>query len=140
LFARWLDAAATCFGWRFGLRYRNAQAWFSGGSAASKIIAAGGNARHSLPPSITDPACVQAEKSLGRSFLAGIGPGLPVSLLRRLRGIRREFAARKRHLRQTGVTVWSFARDDFTMAERFNVLRGVSAQAVADDDRALWRL
>ena len=61
---------------------------YSGGFAAG-IIAAGGTLGILLPPSITMILfAVAAEKSLGRLFLAGIGPGLLlVTLVRRLRGV-----------------------------------------------------
>src|SRR6266853_1699614 len=69
---------------------------YSGGFAAG-IIAAGGTLGILLPPSITMILfAVAAEKSLGRLFLAGIGPGL---LLVSLFGVyavihfRKEFAA-----------------------------------------------
>jgi tripartite ATP-independent transporter DctM subunit len=71
---------------------------YSGGFAAG-IIAAGGTLGILLPPSITMILfAVASEKSLGRPFLAGIGPGL---LLVTLFGIyavfrfRKEFAAAK---------------------------------------------
>jgi len=54
----------------------DAQRGYSGGFAAG-IIAAGGTLGILLPPSITMILfAVAAEKSLGRLFLAGIGPGL----------------------------------------------------------------
>ena len=61
---------------------------YSGGFAAG-IIAAGGTLGILLPPSITMILfAVAAEKSLGRLFLAGIGPGLLlVGSVRRLRGV-----------------------------------------------------
>ena len=61
---------------------------YSGGFAAG-IIAAGGTLGILLPPSITMILfAVAAEKSLGRLFLAGIGPGLLlVTLVRHLRGV-----------------------------------------------------
>ena len=61
---------------------------YSGGFAAG-IIAAGGTLGILLPPSITMILyAVAAEKSLGRLFLAGIGPGLLlVDAVRRLRGV-----------------------------------------------------
>ncbi len=98
---------------------------YSGGFAAG-IIAAGGTLGILLPPSITMILfAVAAEKSLGRLFLAGIGPGL---LLVSLFGVyavihfRKEFAAASAIYAKTGVTSAILARDDFTMAERFNVL------------------
>src|SRR6184192_4283094 len=78
---------------------------YSGGFAAG-IIAAGGTLGILLPPSITMILyAVAAEKSLGRLFLAGIGPGL---LLVSLFGIyavfrfRKEFAAAQALYEKTG--------------------------------------
>src|SRR5215213_7666108 len=98
---------------------------YPGGFAAG-IIAAGGTLGILLPPSITMILyAVAAEKSLGRLFLAGIGPGL---LLVTLFGIyavfrfRKEYAAAKLQYDKTGADAAILHRDDFTMAERFNVL------------------
>src|SRR6187549_3348579 len=98
---------------------------YSGGFAAG-IIAAGGTLGILLPPSITMILfAVAAEKSLGRLFLAGIGPGL---LLVTLFGIyavfrfRKEYAAARVLFEATGTDSAILHRDDFTMAERFNVL------------------
>ncbi len=98
---------------------------YSGGFAAG-IIAAGGTLGILLPPSITMILfAVAAEKSLGRLFLAGIGPGL---LLVTLFGIyavfrfRKEYAAAKALYDATGADAAILKRDDFTMSERFNVL------------------
>jgi tripartite ATP-independent transporter DctM subunit len=98
---------------------------YSGGLAAG-IIAAGGTLGILLPPSITMILfAVAAEKSLGRLFLAGIGPGL---LLVTLFGVyavlrfRKEYAAAKAVYDQTGKTSAILTRDEFTTAERFNVL------------------
>jgi len=98
---------------------------YSGGFAAG-IIAAGGTLGILLPPSITMILfAVAAEKSLGRLFLAGIGPGL---LLVTLFGIyavlrfRREYAVAEALHAQTGVTSAILTREKFTMAERFSVL------------------
>src|SRR3977135_4337932 len=98
---------------------------YSGGFAAG-IIAAGGTLGILLPPSITMILfAVAAEKSLGRLFLAGLGPGL---LLVSLFGVyavihfRKEYAAASAVYAKTGVTSAILKRDDFTMAERFNVL------------------
>src|SRR5215213_7745638 len=98
---------------------------YSGGFAAG-IIAAGGTLGILLPPSITMILfAVAAEKSLGRLFLAGIGPGL---LLVSLFGVyavirfRQEYAATSVLYGKTGTTSAILTRDDFTMAERFNVL------------------
>src|SRR5512143_808536 len=96
---------------------------YSGGFAAG-IIAAGGTPGILLPPSITMILfAVAAEKSLGRLFLAGIGPGL---LLVTLFGIyavlrfRKEYAAASALYAKTGVSAAILQRDEFTMAERFN--------------------
>src|ERR1700753_931032 len=98
---------------------------YSGGFAAG-IIAAGGTLGLLLPLSITMILfAVAAEKSLGRLFLAGIGPGL---LLVSLFGVyavmrfRREYAAAQLAYEKNGTTSAILARDEFTLAERFNVL------------------
>src|SRR5258708_15253370 len=68
---------------------------------------------------------VAAEESLGRLFLAGIGPGL---LLVTLFGIyavfrfRKEYAAAHALYTATGTEAAILHRDDFTMAQRFDVL------------------
>src|SRR4051794_31464206 len=98
---------------------------YSGGFAAG-IIAAGGTLGILLPPSITMILfAIAAEKSLGRLFLAGIGPGL---LLVTLFGVyavirfRKEYAAASALYAKTGAASAILHRDDFTMAERFSVL------------------
>ena len=120
---------------------------YSGGFAAG-IIAAGGTLGILLPPSITMILfAVAAEKSLGRLFLAGIGPGL---LLVTLFGIyavfrfRKEYAAAQaRSTRRPARIRRSSQRDDFTMARALQrAAAGAAVRAAADrrDDRALWRL
>jgi tripartite ATP-independent transporter DctM subunit len=98
---------------------------YSGGFAAG-IIAAGGTLGILLPPSITMILfAVAAEKSLGRLFLAGIGPGL---LLVTLFGIyavirfRKEYATAKTLYEQTGQTSAILTEEKFTMAQRFGAL------------------
>src|SRR6266567_5417924 len=98
---------------------------YSGGFAAG-IIAAGGTLGILLPPSITMILfAVAAEKSLGRLFLAGIGPGLLLVTLFGAYAVIRfriEYAAAKTVYAKTGATSAILTRDDYTMAERFNVL------------------
>jgi tripartite ATP-independent transporter DctM subunit len=98
---------------------------YSGGFAAG-IIAAGGTLGILLPPSITMILfAVAAEKSLGRLFLAGIGPGL---LLVGLFGtyavfrFRKEFADAKILYERTGKTSAILSDEKFSMAQRFSVL------------------
>jgi tripartite ATP-independent transporter DctM subunit len=98
---------------------------YSGGFAAG-IIAAGGTLGILLPPSITMILfAVAAEKSLGRLFLAGIGPGL---LLVTLFGIyavyrfRREYSRAQILFEATGENSAILTRDKFSMAQRFGAL------------------
>ncbi|BAM89775.1 putative TRAP-type C4-dicarboxylate transporter, DctM subunit [Bradyrhizobium oligotrophicum S58] len=98
---------------------------YSGGFAAG-IIAAGGTLGILLPPSITMILfAIAAEKSLGRLFLAGIGPGL---LLVTLFGVysvvrfRQEYARAKAVYEKEGTWSDILTKDDFTMAQRFSVL------------------
>src|SRR5256885_2497100 len=98
---------------------------YSGGFAAG-IIAAGGTLGILLPPSITMILyAVAAEQSLGRLFLAAIGPGLLlVSLFAGYAAwrFRKEYAAAKALYDATGADAAILKRDDFTMSERFSVL------------------
>src|ERR1700738_3866711 len=98
---------------------------YSGGFAAG-IIAAGGTLGILLPPSITMILyAVAAEQSLGRLFLAGIGPGLLLVILFASHAVinfKREYAAARALYEKTGVESAILHRDDFTMAERFGVL------------------
>lgn len=98
---------------------------YSGGFAAG-IIAAGGTLGILLPPSVTMILfAVAAEKSLGRLFLAGIGPGL---LLVTLFGIyavfrfRHEYATAKQLYEKTGANSAILTDEKFTMAQRFGAL------------------
>ncbi|MBV8923535.1 TRAP transporter large permease subunit, partial [Bradyrhizobium sp.] len=98
---------------------------YSGGFAAG-IIAAGGTLGILLPPSITMILfAVAAEKSLGRLFLAGIGPGL---LLVSLFGIyavirfRREYEAARAIYDTTGQGSAILMHDEFTLAQKFSTL------------------
>jgi len=98
---------------------------YSGGFAAG-LIAAGGTLGILLPPSITMILfAVAAEKSLGRLFLAGIGPGLLLVSLFGLYAVlrfRREYAAAHALYQRTGTHSAILAREKFSFAERFNVL------------------
>ena len=119
---------------------------YSGGFAAG-IIAAGGTLGILLPPSITMILfAVAAEKSLGRLFLAGIGPGL---LLVTLFGIyavfrfRKEYAAAKALYDTTGADVGDPQARRFhhgRALQRAAARAAVRAAADRRDDRALWRL
>src|SRR6184192_1941721 len=98
---------------------------YSGGFAAG-IIAAGGTLGILLPPSITMILfAVAAEKSLGRLFLAGIGPGLLLVTLFGFYAVirfRREYAAAEAAYKNGGTEAAILARDEYTLAERFSVL------------------
>src|SRR6187551_1341649 len=98
---------------------------YSGGFAAG-IIAAGGTLGILLPPSITMILyAVAAEQSLGRLFLAGIGPGLLlVGLFAAwsVHNYRREFRAAKVAYERDGTVSALLAGDEYTLAERFSVL------------------
>jgi tripartite ATP-independent transporter DctM subunit len=68
---------------------------------------------------------VAAEKSLGRLFLAGIGPALLLVLLfggYAVIRFRKEYAVAHAVHAKTGATSAILIRDDFTLAERFSVL------------------
>jgi tripartite ATP-independent transporter DctM subunit len=98
---------------------------YSGGFAAG-IIAAGGTLGILLPPSITMILyAVAAEQSLGRLFLAGIGPGLLLVTLFALYAVvrfRKEYATAKTAYEATGQTSPILTHDDYTMRDRFKVL------------------
>ena len=98
---------------------------YSGGFAAG-IIAAGGTLGILLPPSITMIIyAVVAEQSLGRLFLAGVGPGLLLVVLfciycawRYLGEVRQA----QQTANQTGVQSALLDREPVTMAQRFQLL------------------
>jgi len=98
---------------------------YSPGFAAG-IIAAGGTLGILLPPSITMILyAVAAEQSLGRLFLAGIGPGLLlVSLFAAWAMVRfrSEYATAKAVLERGGPASPILHDDQYTMAQRFSTL------------------
>ncbi|WP_336492562.1 TRAP transporter large permease, partial [Methylobacterium nigriterrae] len=98
---------------------------YSPGFAAG-IIAAGGTLGILLPPSITMILyAVAAEQSLGRLFLAGIGPGLLLVSLFAAWSIyrfRSEYTAAKLAYERGGTTSPILADDKYSMRERFSTL------------------
>jgi C4-dicarboxylate transporter, DctM subunit len=98
---------------------------YSPGFAAG-IIAAGGTLGILLPPSITMILyAVAAEQSLGRLFLAGIGPGvLLVSLfaLWAMFKYRSEYRAARREFEARGTPSPLLLDEHFTMGQRFAML------------------
>ncbi len=119
---------------------------YSGGFAAG-IIAAGGTLGILLPPSITMILfAVAAEKSLGRLFLAGIGPGLLlVTLFGDLCGdpLPQGICRRQRALRQDRRDLGDPAARRVHHGRALQrAAAGAAVRAAADrrHDRALWRL
>jgi C4-dicarboxylate transporter DctM subunit len=98
---------------------------YSGGFAAG-IIAAGGTLGILLPPSITMIIyAVVAEQSLGRLFLAGVGPALLLVALFCLYcawRYRIEFRLAQKASSRHGVRSAILDREPFTMAQRFQLL------------------
>lgn len=98
---------------------------YSPGFAAG-IIAAGGTLGILLPPSITMILyAVAAEQSLGRLFLAGIGPGvLLVALFAAYASWQysREFRAAKASFEATGVRTAHFDEANYTLAQKVEML------------------
>ncbi|GAA3856638.1 TRAP transporter large permease [[Pseudomonas] carboxydohydrogena] len=96
------------------------------GSFAAGIIAAGGTLGILLPPSITMILfAVAAEQSLGRLFLAAIGPGMLLVFLFAAYAMvrfRKEFRLAKAAYEADGTTSPILADDNYTMAERFKIL------------------
>ncbi|WP_454918830.1 TRAP transporter large permease [Xanthobacter sediminis] len=98
---------------------------YSPGFAAG-LIAAGGTLGILLPPSISMILyAVAAEQSLGRLFLAGLGPGLLLVVLFAGYAVvrfRREFAAAKVAYARTGVASQILHEERLTMRDRFAAL------------------
>jgi C4-dicarboxylate transporter, DctM subunit len=102
---------------------------YSGGFAAG-IIAAGGTLGILLPPSITMILyAVAAEQSLGRLFLAGIGPGIMLVgmfAVYAMYRFRKEYASAKAAYEAEGTPSPILEDNAYTMAERFSTLPRVA--------------
>jgi C4-dicarboxylate transporter DctM subunit len=98
---------------------------YSGGFAAG-IIAAGGTLGILLPPSITMILyAVAAEQSLGRLFLAGIGPGFLLVVLFASYAVvrfKREHDAARLAYENHGYEHAILRRDAYTVAQKFSSL------------------
>jgi len=98
---------------------------YSGGFAAG-IIAAGGTLGILLPPSITMILyAVAAEQSLGRLFLAAIGPALLLVALFSIYAMwkfRQEFSAAKAQFERTGQQSELLREDTLTVRDKFALL------------------
>src|SRR5947209_14352303 len=98
---------------------------YSPGFAAG-IIAAGGTLGILLPPSITMILyAVAAEVSLGRLFLAGVGPGLLLVALFALYAawkFRREYAAAHTAFARDGRTSSLLAEENYTLRQKVEML------------------
>ncbi|MFZ6677819.1 TRAP transporter large permease [Undibacterium sp. Tian12W] len=98
---------------------------YSPGFAAG-IIAAGGTLGILLPPSITMILyAVAAEQSLGRLFLAGIGPGVLLVILFSGYAVyraRREYAVAYKAYEQGGVKSAYLEEEHFTLAQKVEML------------------
>ncbi|HEY4142535.1 MAG TPA: TRAP transporter large permease [Pseudolabrys sp.] len=98
---------------------------YSGGFAAG-LIAAGGTLGILLPPSITMILyAVAAEQSLGRLFLAAIGPALLLVVMfagYAMFRFRLEFKRAKAHLEKTGETSELLREDTMTTRDKFALL------------------
>ena len=94
---------------------------YSSGLAAG-IIAAGGTLGILLPPSITMILyAVASEQSLGRLFLAGLGPGMLLSGMFAVYAVAR-FRKEYRDAVRAGVEHPILRRDTYTMAQRISAL------------------
>ena len=98
---------------------------YSPGFAAG-IIAAGGTLGILLPPSITMILyAVAAEQSLGRLFLAGIGPGVLLVTMFAAYAVfnyRREYKHAHRAFQHSGINSALLDRDEFTLRQKVEML------------------
>ena len=96
------------------------------GAFAAGIIAAGGTLGILLPPSITMILyAVAAEQSLGRLFLAGIGPGLMLVVLFASYAVvryRQEYARAEKAFAAAGTDHPILKVEHYTMVQRFSAL------------------
>lgn len=96
------------------------------GAFAAGLIAAGGTLGILLPPSITMILyAVAAEQSLGRLFLAGLGPGLLLVLMFAGYAVvrfRQEFKRAKAAYEAHGTRSALLKEEHITMRDRFNAL------------------
>src|SRR5450631_757984 len=97
---------------------------------AAGLVAAGGTLGILLPPSITLILyAVAAEQSLGRLFLAGIGPGILLVVIFAAYGMFRynyEHRRARAHADSGGASARILQVDSYTMAERFAAIPRVA--------------
>lgn len=105
------------------------QRGYSGGFAAG-IIAAGGTLGILLPPSVTMLLyAVAAEVSLGKLFLAGIGPGLLLITMFAIYSVlryRKEFRQAQSVAASTGIKSALLAEEHYTMRQKFGMIAWVA--------------
>lgn len=105
------------------------QRGYSGGFAAG-IIAAGGTLGILLPPSVTMLLyAVAAEVSLGKLFLAGIGPGLLLITMFSIYSVlryRKEHRAALAHAERTGERSAILAEEHYTLRQKLGMLLWVA--------------
>jgi tripartite ATP-independent transporter DctM subunit len=105
------------------------QRGYSGGFAAG-IIAAGGTLGILLPPSVTMLLyAVAAEVSLGKLFLAGIGPGLLLITLFAFYSVlryRKEFARAREIEAATGVRSALLTEEHYTLRQKLGMIAWVA--------------
>jgi C4-dicarboxylate transporter, DctM subunit len=104
------------------------QRGYSGGFAAG-IIAAGGTLGILLPPSVTMLLyAVAAEVSLGKLFLAGIGPGLMLITMFAVYSVfryRKEYRMAQKAASETGARSALLAEEHYTTRQKFRMIAWV---------------